>query len=148
MSSPAQEAHDPSFPEPSPEPTPKTFWSRVGGAVVLAALFTLLVFLVGSTADLFLLKEHETPRITIEFSDAISAGVIGLLAYKLLRFHQDSRDRLRQRVETIANMNHHVRNALQVISLTSHGRDKEEIAAIRESVNRIQWALREILPKI
>jgi hypothetical protein len=55
---------------------------------------------------------------------------------------------VRHKVEVIADMNHHVRNALQVISLTTHGNDKEEIGVIRESVNRIQWALRELLPKI
>jgi len=37
---------------------------------------------------------------------------------------------------------------LQVISLTTHGSSTQEIRTIRESVNRIQWALRELLPKI
>lgn len=56
---------------------------------------------------------------------------------------------LRQRVEVIANMNHHVRNALQVIEFTSYSNaDKEQFEAVKSSVNRIQWALRELLPKI
>jgi hypothetical protein len=61
---------------------------------------------------------------------------------------QQRREYVRHKVEVIADMNHHVRNALQIISLTTHGKDKQEIGAIRESVNRIQWALRELLPKI
>jgi two-component sensor histidine kinase len=56
---------------------------------------------------------------------------------------------LRQRLEVIAEMNHHVRNALQVISLSTYSSaDQKQLAAIKESVNRIQWALREVLPKM
>lgn len=133
---------------PEPESYPKSLWSKITGAILLAVIFTFLIFVVSSMADLFMLREHETARITIELSDGISSAVIGLLVYQLVRLHQDRREQLRQRVEMIANMNHHVRNALQVIALTSHGKNKEEISAIRESVNRIQWALRELLPKI
>ena len=46
-------------------------------------------------------------------------------------------------------MNHHVRNALQVISLSTFSTaDQAQIDTIKPSVNRIQWALREILPKM
>ena len=118
------------------------------GALIFATAFAVLIFVVSSAADMLLLKEHETARVTIELSDGVSSAAIGLLAYKLVRLHQERRQRLRQRIEVIADMNHHVRNALQVISLSTHGKDKEEISTIRESVNRIQWALRELLPKI
>jgi hypothetical protein len=113
-----------------------------------AFIVAVAVFVVSSVADLIMLYEHAPVRRTIEISDAISAAVIGLLTYQLLRFQQQRRERLRQRVAAISEMNHHVRNALQIISLSSHGKSQEEIAAIRESVNRIQWALRELLPKI
>ncbi len=147
MNSPVQEYRNGLSTE-EVEPRKVSFWSRTVGAVLLSLIFVLLIFFVSSTADLFLLHEHETPRMTIEFSDAISAIVIGILCYWLVRLHQERRQRLRHKVEVIADMNHHVRNALQVISLTSHGKTKEEIAAIRESVGRIQWALKELLPKI
>ncbi len=116
--------------------------------MLMAFLCAFLVFLVSSAADLLMLREHETPRFTIELSDAISGAAIGLLSYQLVRMQQERRQRLRERVEVISEMNHHVRNALQVISLTVNGKGKEEIATIHESVNRIQWALRELLPKI
>ena len=126
-----------------------SFWSRVAGTVLLAIIFALLVFVVSSAADLLMLREHETARITIELSDGVSSLTIGMLSFQLLRMHQERRAKLRRRVEVIADMNHHVRNALQVISLSTHGKEnEEEIAAIRESMNRIQWALRELLPKI
>ena len=147
MNSPAQDYRN-GLPQEEVEPRKVPFWGRAVGAVLLSVLFVLLIFFVSSTADLFLLHEHETPRITIEFSDGISAAVIGVLCYWLVRLHQERRQHLRHKLEVIADMNHHVRNALQVISLTSHGKTKEEIAAIRESVGRIQWALKELLPKI
>jgi hypothetical protein len=121
---------------------------RVAGIILLAVVCALLVFVVSLGADILMLREHEPARRTIEFSDAISSAVIGLLSYKLIRSYYERREHLRNRVEVISDMNHHVRNALQVISLTSHGKDKDEITAIRDSVNRIQWALRELLPKI
>ncbi len=137
------------IPESQQEIARAPFWSRASGAIMLAIIFTVLVFLVSSAADLLMLREHETARITIELSDAVSAIAIGLLAFQLVRMHQERRAKLRKRVEVIADMNHHVRNALQVISLSTHGKENEqEIAAIRDSMNRIQWALRELLPKI
>ncbi|MGZ4787584.1 MAG: hypothetical protein ACXVZX_03625 [Terriglobales bacterium] len=114
----------------------------------MASVCAVLIFLVSSAADWLMLREHETPRFTVELSDAIAAAAIGLLSYQVVRLHQERRQRLRERIEVIAEMNHHVRNALQIISLTATGKDKEEISTIRESVNRIQWALRELLPKI
>jgi hypothetical protein len=115
---------------------------------LLAALAALAIFVISVGADKFLLRDYETARLTIEISDGISSLVIGLLSYRLFRLQQQRREYVRHKVEVIADMNHHVRNALQVISLSTHGNGKEEISVIRNSVNRIQWALRELLPKI
>lgn len=148
MVSPAKEAVAESL-DSQPPNFPPSFWSRISGAILLAIIFTLLVFVVSSGADLLMLREHETAHTTIELSDGVSSLAIGLLSFQLVRMQQERRAKLRRRVEVIADMNHHVRNALQVISLSTHGKEnKEEIAAIRESMNRIQWALRELLPKI
>jgi len=43
-------------------------------------------------------------------------------------------------------MNHHVRNALQTISYVPYTEQAKQILLIQQSVNRIQWALNEILP--
>jgi signal transduction histidine kinase len=147
MSSPTQHV-DSSYERNEPKQENQSFWQGLAGALLLAVVCAIFVFVISSAADMLMLREHETARLTIELSDGVSAIAIALLSYKLIRLNQDRRARLRQRVEIISDMNHHVRNALQVISLTSHGKDKEEITAIRESVNRIQWALRELLPKI
>jgi ABC-type bacteriocin/lantibiotic exporter with double-glycine peptidase domain len=51
-----------------------------------------------------------------------------------------------RRIETIALMNHHIRNSLQAIVFCSG--NSESANAIRESVNRIAWVLSDVLPTI
>jgi len=44
-------------------------------------------------------------------------------------------------------MNHHVRNALQVIYASSYSLNTEkDTTRVGEAVKRIEWALREVLP--
>jgi hypothetical protein len=65
----------------------------------------------------------------------------------ILSYEYRRRRRIRERLEVIELMNHHVRNALQIIALSPHSKEREEsLVMIRESVARIEWALREILP--
>jgi len=78
------------------------------------------------------------------FDDFCGAIIAGLLVYR----HEYSRLRyLTKKLKTIELMNHHVRNALQVIvdSVYLHGH-AQQLAEIEDSVKRIDWALREILP--
>ncbi|MGA2989238.1 MAG: hypothetical protein ABSD88_02100 [Candidatus Korobacteraceae bacterium] len=54
-----------------------------------------------------------------------------------------------ERLKVIADMNHHIRNALRVIAYHSTIReDKESVAVIDDAVKRISWALREVLPQM
>lgn len=130
---------------PPLEPKLFSFW----GIAFLALCFAIFVFVLGFGLDWTLLHDKDSIRRTLEFSDASSAAICGLVFLLLLRSYRQRRAMLRQRVEVIANMNHHVRNALQVIEFTSYSNaDKEQFEAVKSSVNRIQWALRELLPKI
>ncbi len=118
--------------------------------VVLASLlFGFIIFAVGAILDWTLLTAGQPMLHVVEISDALGGVVAGVLAYKLLKQERERRRRLRARVGTIAEMNHHVRNALQMISLSTHSAaDQERLRIMREGVERIQWALREVLPKL
>jgi hypothetical protein len=72
----------------------------------------------------------------------------GLIAGLLVFWYEHARSRyVMERLKTIALMNHHVRNALQVIALSTHmPPDAEQIARMKDAVERIEWALREVLP--
>jgi hypothetical protein len=51
------------------------------------------------------------------------------------------------RMRMIAEMNHHVRNALQPILYSPFLKEEsEQIRLIQEGTRRIEWALREVLP--
>jgi signal transduction histidine kinase len=123
----------------------RSYW----GIALLSLLFALFVFVLGFGLDWVMLHHEDSIRQTIEFSDAVSALICGFVFLLFLRLYRQQRMMLRQRVEVIANMNHHVRNALQVIEFNSYSTsDQENLGAIKSSVNRIQWALRELLPKL
>jgi hypothetical protein len=52
------------------------------------------------------------------------------------------------RMQVIAEMNHHIRNALSPISLSLDATEDQQLErVISEAVDRIDWALREILPR-
>jgi len=71
----------------------------------------------------------------------------GTLVLVIELSHQRNQERMNEKLRTIELMNHHVRNALNVIvaSVYVHGHEKQ-LNEIQISVNRIDWALREVLP--
>ncbi len=116
---------------------------------LMALIAALTVFVVGTALDLLLIHEHNKRLVVVEASDALGGIVAGVLSIRILQYERERRARLRQRIEVIADMNHHVRNALQVISFHAYSTaDKEQLEAVKESMERIQWALKEILPKL
>lgn len=106
-------------------------------AVTLGVIVAAFLFLADQFADGFKLWE--------QVLDNVCAGtIVGLLIY---RYERKRSKYLNDRLKTIELMNHHVRNALNVIvtSIYVHGYDKQ-LNELQVSVNRIDWALREILP--
>jgi hypothetical protein len=119
-----------------------SFWKPVLMGLAVAAV----VFGVNIAADRILIHLGDSSRSLMKLSDGIAAIFAGILAAQIFRFQRERRHAVQDSVERIAEMNHHVRNALQVISYwTTAERDKREVKMVRESVDRIQWALREIL---
>lgn len=80
-------------------------------------------------------------------AEGLSALIVGLLAARLFRRTIERRHMVALRLQVIEAMNHHIRNALDVISLSTHtSHDMQSVAVISEAIDRIDWALREILP--
>ena len=108
-------------------------------AVTLAVIAAVFLFVADELAA------HYGFKLWEQALDTVCAGIIvGLLIY---RYERKRSEYLNDRLKVIELMNHHVRNALNVIvtSVYVHGYDKQ-LNEIRLSVNRIDWALREILP--
>jgi hypothetical protein len=127
----------------------ESLWSRSSG------LFSLIVAVVvsgqGIVMDRILVKEG-LPRLDLMIlSNSLTGLFAGWLFYHVAREAKASRELVRARMNTIAELNHHIRNALQVIKFLGgqqrSGLDAMQLQLINDSVNRIEWALREVLPR-
>ena len=111
--------------------------------MLAAVIGGLLIF-----ALLVATYELETQFILSEsyrILDDLCGGIFA--AFIIYRYERRRSRYLNEGLKTIELMNHHVRNALNVIvtSVYVHGYAKQ-LNEIQVSVNRIEWALREILP--
>src|SRR5437764_10239366 len=111
--------------------------------LVAAAIF----FAIDDFLDHLMLRLTSV-AIALEISDAITAILIGALVAQLVLMYRQRQQMVQARLQRIAEMNHHVRNALQVIAYWSLAdREKHQVELVQDAVNRIQWALREILTR-
>jgi hypothetical protein len=100
-------------------------------------------FLLGSVSDMWM--QRHTGSMPIALLDDVLVGIgVGLLVFLYERRY---RRHTIKKLEVIRLMNHHVRNSLQVISFAASLPPQEEMAnQVRDAVDRIEWALREVLP--
>jgi hypothetical protein len=127
----------------------ESLWFRRTG--LLSLLVFVIVSLIGIVLDRLLLKEG-LPRLDmLIFSNGLTGLFAGGLVFQMAREEKAGRELVAERMKTIAELNHHIRNALQVIKFLGaqnrSGLDEMQLQLINDSVNRIEWALREVLPK-
>jgi hypothetical protein len=114
--------------------------------VVLCIAVGLLVWMVGFSFDRLLARDGVTRTEILLASNGLTAIVAAFLFYSLTFNERLRREYIRERLRTIADMNHHIRNALQVIAYATAAGKDDSVEMIRSSVERIEWALREVLP--
>lgn len=127
----------------------ESLWSRRSGVVSL--LVAVVVSLIGIVLDWLLVKEG-LPRLDmLIFSNSLTGLFAGGLFWQMAREAKASRDLVAERMKTIAELNHHIRNSLQVIKFLGGqkrtGLDAVQLQLINDSADRIEWALRELLPR-
>ena len=111
------------------------------GATVLFASFGMgeAVYRI-----LFLEPDGITDRIPVE---ALFGLVFAWLAIKFVGGVYRNRKERRARLNFIWARNHQIRGALEGITPLAHpSKNQQSIRVIREEVDRIEWALKEILP--
>ena len=82
-------------------------------------------------------------------AEAVSAFVVSVLVAKVAAVVHRQFQVILARAQLISEMNHYIRNALMSISASAHlSQNQECIPMISESVYRIDWAPREILPRM
>jgi hypothetical protein len=81
-------------------------------------------------------------------AEGLSALIVSCLTAKLIQISRERHRLIMARMQVIAEMNHHIRNALSPISLSIDASDNQLlIQVITEGLEHIDWALREILPR-
>lgn len=122
--------------------SPQRIWlfSFALGAVVFAAT-SLVHWLVYG----LLLREHGIRVV----GPVAAGGVTTLLFHRLLHTQREARLAALGRFRIIAEMNHHIRNALQTISYQRYvSNSQAEANRVKEAVERIEWVLKEIVPNM
>jgi len=117
------------------------FAAFVGGMLVAGAKFGLALMLLNDP------WRHQGLLGT----DALLSGVLaGVLVWILLSLVHARRRRLIEYVRRVADLNHHIRNAMQVIvyQATLAHADPEQIEQVESAVRRVDAALHEIFPII
>jgi signal transduction histidine kinase len=112
------------------------------------ALFSAVVIFVAVYWIDAVLAHHGLRRDATLLDNLLLSGLVLALGIAQQLRHERQLKRHRQLMSLIADMNHHTRNALQVIVSRSalSIADSEAIADIQQAVRRIDWCLREILP--
>ncbi|HUO60560.1 MAG TPA: hypothetical protein VMU24_07810 [Candidatus Acidoferrales bacterium] len=111
-------------------------------AVSLALALAVVVVERGITAVAVLLGAND---VTAHILDDVLTGVFaGIAMFVTLRVVAHRRVAAIKRLHDIGEMNHHVRNALQVIRLSHFTPDEEErVRLIEQASERIEFALKE-----
>jgi hypothetical protein len=116
---------------------PLTATRIVGITFVLALAALLLSFIID---DVLVVSESPRRCFTAMYvTNFLLSIFVGLLFWTRSTY-------LRKRLEVIAGLNHNVRNALYVLSLST-SLEVPDVHIIRECVDKIDSALREFVPQ-
>jgi hypothetical protein len=122
-----------------------------GPAAKLALGFlvsALFITVVGVLFDHLMLREGIS-RIDVLTMSNLLTGIVAAVLFLQIKLRAAEKQRLwEQRLQKLADMNHHVRNALQVLAYyATQTEDSRAAKLIKESIQRIEWTLIEVLPR-
>ena len=113
---------------------------RALAALVLAAA----IFLGGGVLDWFVTRQY-LPRISLMLAGAAVSLAVGLLAFQILTDIEKRYQGLLDRLQRIVELNHHIRNALQVIAYHNvPERTGPAVQQVTAELARIESVLREV----
>jgi signal transduction histidine kinase len=120
-------------------------WGTTPRVIVVSMTVGLVSFVVTELMHRVLVPDlgRHWERLLAE---SVSAVVVAGLTAGFLEVANRRQEAALLRMQVICEMNHHIRNALAAISLTTDSIQNQQcVRVISESVDRIEWALREIL---
>ncbi len=126
---------------------PWVYRASTAQIVAIAVAFWLSVWALDSGLDVLWGKYGRVVAAPMAMADALVALAFAAVVLKLMLMQRARHRKLVRQLKTVADMNHHIRNALSEIELSAYvSHDPQFIGDIRGASARIQWALREILP--
>ena len=79
-------------------------------------------------------------------SDVVAGTLSGIFIFAVLRNTRERRLAMLRRLKAIREINHEIRNALELIQLSAYSTHHQQaITTISNAVDRIQWTLREMV---
>jgi len=123
-------------------------FTRSKSKVVTFLIAGSLAGTVSLSVDALLLRHRVSSLEVLLVSNLVTAAVGGTLLLQIQIRQHERRLVLEDRQRKVADMNHHVRNALTVVAFYgTRGGDTASAERVSEAVKRIEWTLREVLPK-
>jgi len=102
------------------------------------------IFLSGGLLDWFVTRRY-IPRISLMLAGAAVALTVGLLVFQILTDIRERYQEIVDRLRRIVELNHHIRNALQVIAYYNvPDRTERAIQQVNAEILRIESVLREV----
>jgi hypothetical protein len=102
------------------------------------------IFLSGGLLDWFVTRQY-LPRISLTLAGAAVALAVSLLVFQILTDIQERYQAMLDRLRRIGELNHHIRNGLQVIAYHNvPDRSERAIQQVNAEVVRIESVLREV----
>jgi hypothetical protein len=119
-------------------------WRFVAGAAIAVGVVSFVL-----TELLRYLLVPDIGRVRERLlAELLTALILAGLTAKLVQISRERQRLMLARMQVIAEMNHHIRNALSPVSLTLDATENQQLRlVISAAVDRIDWALREILPR-
>ena len=120
-------------------------WGVTPRVIVACVVVGFVSFLVTEVMHRFLVADlgRRWERLLAE---GVSAVVVAGLTAGLMDAANQRHEAALLRMQVISEMNHHIRNALGAISLTTDSiQNRDCVRVISDSVDRIEWTLREVL---
>lgn len=81
------------------------------------------------------------------FADMVGGMLASIAALCIMWWARERKLRLLSKIEKVGEINHHIRNALQMIALCNHDKTNAHVyEVLHDAVERIEWTLQEYLP--
>ncbi|MGA2102793.1 MAG: hypothetical protein ABSG34_16920 [Candidatus Sulfotelmatobacter sp.] len=111
---------------------------------LIALVVGTFVFLSGGVLDWFVTHRY-VPRISLMLGGAAVALAVGLLLFQILTDIHERYQAMVQQLERVVELNHHIRNALQIIAYYNvPERTDRAIHQVNAEIVRIESVLREV----